>query len=142
MMHSSEQPEQPDPARHERLRTIAEHASNIATNIIPNIIEQTTNESASAELQSLQPIFAAFADGRHLDSSSLHDMSQAIARVKKFANQLQLPELDLILSAIRMASKQNDAASDVIASDTFAAQHRTPDQQAKALAAAERSIAA
>lgn len=131
-------PEQPDPARHERLRSIAEHAGNIATDIIPNIIKQTPNESVKTELQSLQPVFAAFADGRHLDSSSLHDMSQAISVVKKFANPIQSTELDLILSVIRLATKQNDAASDVIASDTFAAQHRTPNQQAKALAATSR----
>jgi hypothetical protein len=135
-------PEQPNPARHERLATISEHAGHIADSLIPAIIAQYSDASVIAELKRLQLIFTAFADGRHLDSSSLHDMSQAIAVVKKFANQIHLPELDLILSTIRLATKQNDDASNLIASETFTAQHRTPNQQEQALAAAAPSVAA
>lgn len=131
-------PEQPDPARHERLVAIAKHASHIADNLIPAILAQYSDASVIAELQRLQPIFAAFADGRHLDSSSLHDMAQAIHTVKQFAIKSQLAELDAILTTIHLATKQHDEASDVIASDTFAAQHRTPDQQMKALASTAR----
>jgi len=135
MMHSCAQPEQPDPARHERLVAIAKHASHIADSIIPAIIAQYIDKSHIAKLQRLQPVFTAFADGRHLDSSSLHDMSQEIHNVKQYAIASQLAELDAILDAIHLASKQHDDAADLLVSETFTAEHRTPAQQARALAA-------